>query len=477
MRKLFSLFSLAICAAATAQPRVSIVGGLQSTSVTPFLKSTQYAAQTQFINELKGSGIRFGFNASLPFKEGGKLFFEPGVIYNARNTTHEQVLDTSLTRMYKITHEQKLNYIDIPLNFVLKLPLKGKTKFILGAGPQASLFYNGKTTVSSLDTLDVYKSESNEDLPVGKDDGKYKVVHVGASALAGFEFGRVYIVANYSKSLTPFYQNVEEYNYTSIGASLGIFLGKAPQVKKPVANPDKDNDGVPNKEDACPEVAGSRLTGGCPDKDGDGIKDAEDSCPDVAGTIRYKGCPIPDKDGDGINDEVDKCIDVAGVAKFNGCPIPDTDKDGINDEEDACPTVAGIKENKGCPEVKKEPVVEKEVVEKVNMAARNIAFEYRKADLTKSSFAVLDEVVKVLKENNELIITVEGHTSGDGLAEHNQKLSQQRADKVKAYFISKGIDPIRIKSIGYGSTRPLKQEINEETRAANRRVEMKLSIK
>src|SRR3989339_516784 len=63
--------------------------------------------------------------------------------------------------------------------------------------------------------------------------------------------------------------------------------------------------------------------------------------------------PAPvDTDKDGINDKDDKCPTVAGIAKYNGCPVPDTDKDGVNDEEDKCPSIKGARENNGCPELK-----------------------------------------------------------------------------------------------------------------------------
>jgi hypothetical protein len=65
--------------------------------------------------------------------------------------------------------------------------------------------------------------------------------------------------------------------------------------------------------------------------------------PNRCGISKIPGCP--DKDNDGIQDSEDKCPDVSGLAKYNGCPVPDTDKDGVNDEEDNCPTIAGVVEN------------------------------------------------------------------------------------------------------------------------------------
>jgi hypothetical protein len=56
-----------------------------------------------------------------------------------------------------------------------------------------------------------------------------------------------------------------------------------------------------------PAEAGVAITGGCPDKDGDGIADKDDQCPNQAGLVSYHGCPAPDTDKDGITDDKDKC--------------------------------------------------------------------------------------------------------------------------------------------------------------------------
>lgn len=110
--------------------------------------------------------------------------------------------------------------------------------------------------------------------------------------------------------------------------------------------PDKDGDKIIDSEDKCPDLAGVKALQGCPDYDEDGITDKEDSCPDLAGTKEMNGCP--DKDGDKITDEKDACPDLAGSAEFNGCP--DTDGDKVPDNEDKCPTVVGLPELFGCPD-------------------------------------------------------------------------------------------------------------------------------
>lgn len=112
--------------------------------------------------------------------------------------------------------------------------------------------------------------------------------------------------------------------------------------------PDRDGDGVPDHLDVCPDTPGKEITLGCPDRDDDNIADDDDECPDVPGLPEFKGCP--DTDGDGIQDSEDECPDVPGFAQFKGCPFSDIDKDGIPDEDDACPEVSGLPEFDGCPD-------------------------------------------------------------------------------------------------------------------------------
>jgi len=204
------------------------------------------------------------------------------------------------------------------------------------------------------------------------------------------------------------------------------------------------------------------------DTDKDGINDDVDACPTVFGVARYKGCPIPDTDKDGINDEEDKCPNDFGVARYQGCPVPDRDKDGINDEDDKCPDIFGIKENNGCPEIKEE------VIKKIDYAAANILFVTGSAKLTTSSYKGLDEVVQVLNDHPGSKLTIDGHTDNTGTDAINNKLSQQRAEAVKRYFVSKGIDASRITATGYGSTQPIADNKTAAGRKKNRRVEMKL---
>ncbi len=272
-----------------------------------------------------------------------------------------------------------------------------------------------------------------------------------------------------SQYRTPVTDKAEYHLYHSAGVAAAITSRKiAPAVVEiPVAVVlDRDGDGLLDADDKCPDVAGLASLMGCPDRDGDGIADGDDKCPDVAGLAKYEGCPIPDTDGDGINDEEDKCPAVKGVARYQGCPIPDTDGDGVNDEEDKCPNRAGPASNQGCPEIAKE------VIDKVNFAAKNVFFATGSYKLLPKSFKSLNEVANLMKADESLMVDIDGHTDEVGTNESNQVLSDNRAGSVKEYLMKQGVDASRLKSTGFGEEKPVADNKTAAGRAKNRRTEM-----
>jgi len=230
--------------------------------------------------------------------------------------------------------------------------------------------------------------------------------------------------------------------------------------------PDTDGDGIIDGSDACPDVAGLAEFQGCPDTDGDGIADKDDACPDVAGPKALQGCP--DKDGDGVADKNDKCPDVAGPKENGGCPWPDTDGDGVLDKDDKCPDVKGTVANNGCPEISEEQIL------KLNAYAKTILFNSGKATFQQQTYPVLQSIVAILKEYPSSKFSIEGHTDSDGKDAMNLKLSEDRAGAVKNYLTENGIATDRLSSVGYGETKPIDSNKTKKGKANNRRVEVKL---
>jgi OOP family OmpA-OmpF porin len=286
-----------------------------------------------------------------------------------------------------------------------------------------------------------------------------------------FDDAHLFITSQYRVPVTTETANYHFFNNIGIAGAFGKKKEKVIPPPPPPPVVDTDGDGIFDDVDKCPTVKGLAKYDGCPipDTDKDGINDEEDRCPTVAGLAKYQGCPIPDTDNDGINDEEDKCPTVSGVARYQGCPVPDADGDGVNDEEDKCPNLAGPRENQGCP------VINEEVRKRVDYAANNILFVTGSAKLQTSSFRGLNDVIKILQENPDMHLAIDGHTDNVGNDAFNQELSDKRAASVRNYFISKGIDEARITSTGHGESQPIADNKTASGRQKNRRVELKLS--
>ncbi len=114
------------------------------------------------------------------------------------------------------------------------------------------------------------------------------------------------------------------------------------------------------------------------------------------------------------------------------------------------------------------------IKENVPIRLNNIFFELDKATLLPESFAELNRLKKILDDDRTLHISIDGHTDSTGSAEHNKQLSTARAESVKSYLVSKGIDAPRLSANGFGSERPIAPNATEEDRAKNRRVEFRI---
>ncbi|WP_080060180.1 OmpA family protein [Spirosoma aerolatum] len=126
---------------------------------------------------------------------------------------------------------------------------------------------------------------------------------------------------------------------------------------------------------------------------------------------------------------------------------------------------------KGFQEIKSDPVKMAPIKEGSVIRLNNIFFDTGKSELRPESGPELDRLVTTLNENPKMTIEVRGHTDNTGSNEINNKLSQDRADAVREYFISKGIEPDRVGSKGFGESKPVATNDTEAGRQQNRRVE------
>lgn len=254
---------------------------------------------------------------------------------------------------------------------------------------------------------------------------------------------------------------------------------------------DNDNDGIPDTEDQCVNVPedrdGDADTDGCPegsngDRDGDGILDAVDKCPEVPedrdGFEDTDGCPDLDNDQDGIPDKQDRCPDVAeDFDKFedtDGCPEPDNDKDGIPDVSDKCPddpeTYNGFEDQDGCPDKGKVVIEENSVI-----ILEKIMFKTNSAEILPESTSILDAVGTTLTHHPEFtLLEVQGHADQRGDDALNLRLTKDRAGAVKQALVQRGLEPDRLRAVGYGKYCPLDNAFTPAAWEKNRRVEFKV---
>ena len=101
-----------------------------------------------------------------------------------------------------------------------------------------------------------------------------------------------------------------------------------------------------------------------------------------------------------------------------------------------------------------------------------IQFDFNKATIKPESHSLLDEVTGVIKQNPQLKkISIEGHTDSEGSDSYNLKLSDERANAVMKYLVEHGVEQARLAAKGFGETKPIASNDNDQGREQNRRVE------
>ena len=109
---------------------------------------------------------------------------------------------------------------------------------------------------------------------------------------------------------------------------------------------------------------------------------------------------------------------------------------------------------------------------KKTIVLRGINFDFDKSAIKPEFEGVLDAAVEALKENPGVRVQVAGYTDSVGSDEYNQGLSERRANAVRDYLASHGIDASRLSAVGFGESNPVADNATEDGRAQNRRVEL-----
>ena len=262
---------------------------------------------------------------------------------------------------------------------------------------------------------------------------------------------------------------------------------KIAEAPKPDPGPgDQDGDGILDNVDRCPRAPedkdGYEDEDGCPedDNDADGIADKIDTCPlDPEDRDAFEdddGCPELDNDKDQLADKIDKCPNEAedrdNFEDDDGCPDPDNDKDSIADIDDKCPLEPGVPPD-GCPKKYALVVVTEQKIE----LKQTVFFDTNKATIKPVSFALLNDVALALRDNATLVVEIQGHTDSQGNDAFNKKLSQRRAESVRAYLAGRGIDGARLLPKGYGEDVPIADNRTADGRGQNRRVEFVITAR
>jgi outer membrane protein OmpA-like peptidoglycan-associated protein len=181
---------------------------------------------------------------------------------------------------------------------------------------------------------------------------------------------------------------------------------------------------------------------GFADSDHDGIADKDDRAPDEP------------EDEDGFQDE-------------DGKPDPDNDEDGIPDDQDECPELAGDRAHDGCPARTYVKITKSTIY-----IFGKVQFRSGSAEIDRRSEPLLDQIGEALNANPDVkVVVIEGHTDNVGGRAINQRLSEERAAAVKEALEKRGVSGERLRTRGFGETRPLAPNKSPAGRAKNRRVD------
>jgi outer membrane protein OmpA-like peptidoglycan-associated protein len=190
------------------------------------------------------------------------------------------------------------------------------------------------------------------------------------------------------------------------------------------------------------------------DSDGDGLTDGDE-------ILKYKTDPLKvDTDGDELKDGDE-------VLKYKTNPLKaDTDGGGVNDGTEI---LNGTNPLDPTDDIPKKAELKVEVGKAI--ALEGVTFATGSAVIAPQSEDVLTKAYNTLAQNPEVVVEIQGHTDNAGKRAANVKLSQARAESVKAWLVKKGIADTRITAKGFGPDKPVASNKTADGRSKNRRIE------
>jgi OOP family OmpA-OmpF porin len=200
------------------------------------------------------------------------------------------------------------------------------------------------------------------------------------------------------------------------------------------------------------------------DEDADAIPDSDDWCPDTpeGARVRASGCA-----GWEVPYDCTPPAPVAAPASAEpaaaAVPPADTDGDGVADAADQCAgTPQGLAvDASGCVQIEK-------------IVLSGVSFEMGSARLKPEASATLRTVAAAMKASPAVNVEIGGYTDSIGASAQNQRLSERRAQSVKAFLVGEDIAAERLTTKGYGESDPVDTNDTPEGRANNRRVAFKV---
>lgn len=395
-------------------------------------------------------------------RQEGKNIFNQAEVYDA-------VCTTTFNDGWK--EKQSIFSLDIPVGLLFRVPMRNKTTLLAGVGAKVS--FPVKSTYEVTDGSEIY-SLYVKDLDLTFDS----VPNHGITTLSPRPSGNSetksvcvngYLDLNFVHRIGNahfFYGLYGAYGFNSIAKS-----------EKVLTSIIEHNDVV--SSDAAGKIvpfsAGVRVGVKIPcprlnDQNQDEEIHVKDKSQNTSVVVPVDTFTL-DKDGDGVPDHLDHCPDTPKdiPVDVNGCPL-DSDGDGVPDYLDNCPTVPGSKNNLGCPEVSEK------ARQILNAAGYGIEFEPGTAILIRSSCSYIDNIIQIMRENSKYRLIINSHTDDDKNMGVNMKISKRRAMVIADYMIERGIYPSRLKSFGYGATKPIVDNKNRNGKNLNNRIEFEVEV-